>query len=97
VLGVSAFHMSGPTPAEIDGKFVETVRAQGHEVPADAQQQALLVRAAQKICERRENHATAAARRATALTTEELDVVGATFADDARAFTSLALKTYCPD
>jgi hypothetical protein len=41
------------------------------------------------------NHSTTAERRATALTTDELDAVNQSFAGDSRAFTTLALDTYC--
>jgi uncharacterized protein DUF732 len=94
-LSVSAFAMVGPTTANVDQSFVDTARSQGHAVvPGD--HETLVVSAARKICDRRENHSTVAQRRATALSPEELGAVQQTFATDVRGFTSLALATYCP-
>ena len=94
-LSVSAFAMVGPTTSNVDQNFVDTARSQGHVVvPGD--QETLVVSAARKICDRRENHSTVAQRRATALSPEELGAVQQTFATDVRGFTSLALDTYCP-
>jgi hypothetical protein len=94
-LSVSAFAMVGPTTTNVDQNFVDTARSQGHAVvPGD--QETLVVSAARKICDRRENHSTVAQRRTTALSPEELGAVQQTFATDVRGFTSLALETYCP-
>ena len=73
---------------------VDATRAQGYVVDSDTQR-TLLVSAARKICERRENHSTVAQRRATALSSQELSTVTDTFAGNARSFTTLALETYC--
>ena len=96
-LAVSAFATSGSGGGgDVDQRFLDATRSQGLVV-AGGEQQTLLVSAARKICERRESHETAAQRRATALSIEELGSVSQTFGDDARSFTSLALKTYCPN
>jgi hypothetical protein len=95
-LAVSAFATSGSPTGDVDQRFLDATRSQGLVV-AGGQQQTLLVSAARKICERRESHETAAQRRATALSIEELRSVARTFGDDARGFTSLALETYCPN
>jgi Protein of unknown function (DUF732) len=94
-LAVGAFATVGPSAAKTDQRFVETTRTQGHVVPP-GQQEVLLVTAARKICDRRENHSTAEARRQSALNIEEIAVVEQTFGDDTRSFTSLAVDTYCP-
>jgi hypothetical protein len=93
-LAVSAFATSGSSAMTGDLHFLDTARSQGHVV-APGQQEGLLVSAAHKICDRRVNHSTTAERRATALTTDELDAVNQSFAGDSRAFTTLALDTYC--
>jgi hypothetical protein len=93
-LAVSAFASVGSAPGEVDQGFVDTTRSQGYTVDP-GKQQALLVSAAHKICDRRENHSTVEDRKATALSSEELGVVTNTFAGNARAFTTLALETYC--
>jgi hypothetical protein len=92
-LAVSAFATAAP-PVSTDQRFVDTARSQGYVLAGD--QQVLVVSAARKICERRESHGTAAERRATALSSAELGAVQQAFPDDARAFTTLALDTYCP-
>ena len=93
-LAVSAFTTAGSAGVDVDQHFVDATRAQGYVVDSDAQR-TLLVSAARKICERRENHSTVAQRRATALSSEELSTVTDTFAGNARSFTTLALDTYC--
>jgi hypothetical protein len=93
-LAVSAFASVGSAPGEVDQGFVDTTRSQGYTVDP-GKQRALLVSAAHKICDRRENHSTVEERKATALSSEELGVVTNTFAGNARAFTTLALETYC--
>jgi hypothetical protein len=80
---------------DADQHFVELARAQGHAV-AGQEQQALLVSAAHKICNRRVHHATVAQRRVTTLSSGEVEAVQQAFADDPRDFTALALATYCP-
>lgn len=94
-LSVSAFSMAGPTAANVDQGFVDGARSQGHVI-APGDQQALVVSAARKICDRRESHSTAPERRASALSLEELGAVQQAFATDVRGFTELALDTYCP-
>ena len=93
-LAVSAFTTAGSAGVDVDQHFVDATRAQGYVVDSDAQR-TLLLSAARKICERRENHSTVAQRRATALSSEELSTVTDTFAGNARSFTTLALDTYC--
>jgi hypothetical protein len=93
-LAVSAFTTAGSAAVDVDQHFVDATRAQGYVVESDAQR-TLLVSAARKICERRENHSTVAQRRATALSSQELSTVTDTFAGNARSFTTLALDTYC--
>lgn len=99
VLAVSAF---GPhylerawSHATADQRFVAAVAAQGRTVPA-GDGQVLVVRAAQKLCERRDGAATSAERRASALTADEIDAVRQTFGDDSQAFMKVALRSYCP-
>jgi hypothetical protein len=93
-LAVSAFATSGSPSTTGDQHFLDTARSQG-SVIAPGQQEGLLVSAAHKICDRRESHSTTAERRATALSTDELDAVSQSFGGDSRAFTTLALDTYC--
>jgi hypothetical protein len=96
-LSVGAFALAGPTTgtsANVDQRFVDAAQTQGHVIAAD--QQPLVLSAARKICDRRENHATVPERRATALSAEELAAIQQSFATDIRGFTSLALDTYCP-
>jgi Protein of unknown function (DUF732) len=94
-LAVSAFSTVVPSSGDADQHFVDTARSQGRVVAAGGQQ-ALLVSAARKICDRRGSHATVAQRRATALSSDELAVIQRTFAGDTRGFTALAIDTYCP-
>ena len=82
--------------AQLDAQFVDSVRADGHDLPAGPDGQSSLVAAAWKTCERRVRHATPEQRRDTALTRRELDGVTQTFAGDPRRFAGLALDTYCP-
>ena len=86
----------GGTPAQLDARFVQNMRADGHDVPQGAAGETTLVTAARKICERRENHRSLDERRQTALTQHELDAVTQAFSGDARRFADLALETYCP-
>jgi hypothetical protein len=93
-LAVSAFATSGSPATTPDQHFVDTARTQGFTV-TPGQQESMLVSAAHKICDRRVSHSTTAERRATALSTDELDAVSQSFGANARAFTTLALDTYC--
>ena len=86
----------GGTPAQLDARFVQSMRADGHDVPQGAEGETTLVAAARKICERRTNHRSLHNRQQTALTPQELDAVSEAFSGDARRFASLALATYCP-
>jgi len=99
VLALSAF---GPgylglarTPASPDQRFVAAVQEQGRPVQS-AETEVLVVRAAHKLCEQRDDDASSADRRANALTAEEIEAVRRTFGDDAQAFMKVALRTYCP-
>jgi hypothetical protein len=99
VLAITAF---GPgylerawSTASADQRFVAAVQAQGRTVPS-GDSEVLVVRAAQKLCERREGTTTSSARRASALTADEIDAVRRTFGDDSEAFVKVALRTYCP-
>jgi len=99
VLAISAF---GPgylklvhSSASPDQRFVAAVQAQGRPVGSD-ETEALVVRAAHKLCEQSDDDASSADRRANALTADEIEAVRRTFGDDARAFIKVALRTYCP-
>jgi Protein of unknown function (DUF732) len=81
--------------ARLDARFLESVRADGHDVPGGAGE-ATLVAAARKICDRRIPHGSVEERRQAALTRDELATVAQAFAGDARRFAALALDTYCP-
>jgi hypothetical protein len=81
--------------ARLDARFVESVRAEGREVPQGADGEAMLIAAARKVCERRRGHETSKGRREAALTPRELEAVTQAFAGDARSFAALALRTYC--
>jgi hypothetical protein len=82
--------------AQPDDRFVEAVREQGRTVET-GEAGDLVVRAAHKLCDRRDGtRANTAARRENALTLDEIEAVRRTFGDDARAFTKVALRTYCP-
>ena len=78
----------------VDQRFVDTVRAQGHAV-APGSQQALLVSGARKICERMDNHSTVAGRRATALSPAEVGAVTAAYPVDTGSVTVGAHVTNC--
>jgi len=99
VLALSAF---GPgylelvhTSASPDQRFIAAVQAQGRPV-GSAETEALVVRAAHKLCEQRDDDASSSDRRANALTAEEIEAVRRTFGADAQAFMKVALRTYCP-
>ena len=99
VLAITAF---GPrylerswSTATADQRFVAAVQAQGHAVPT-GENGVLVVRAAQKLCERRDGTVSSAQLRSSALTADEIDAVRRTFGDDSQAFLKVALRTYCP-
>ena len=96
VLGSAACGI-GTSAAELDATFVDTLRSEGRDVPAEPGVAATLVSAARKLCDRREKRATPDERHAARLTRHELEMVNLTFDDDARRFTLLALETYCPN
>jgi hypothetical protein len=97
VAAVAGFRTVGPSAAEQDQSFVRSVEQQGKVVPT-GEQQALLISAAHKICDRQgSGSSTTLARRQTALQPEEIDAVEHTFGDDTRGFVELALNTYCAD
>jgi hypothetical protein len=81
--------------ARADQRFVAAVQAQGRSVEAGGNQ-GLVIEAARKVCETRSGEATAAQRRASVLTAEEIDAVRQTFGDDSPAFIQVAKRTYCP-
>ena len=86
----------GGTPAQLDAEFVQSVRADGHDVPQGTADEATLVTAARKVCDRRTKNRPLHDRQQTALTRHELDAVAEAFSGNARQFASLALATYCP-
>ena len=88
VLGPGVLHR-----AQADQRFVDAVRAEGRAVEP-GETEALVVRAAQKLCDHRDG-AASASRRASALTPAEIDAVRRTFGDDERAFMKVAMRTYC--
>ena len=95
-----AFTVFGPdfldrSTARADQRFVAAVQAQGRSVEAGGNQ-GLVIEAARKVCETRNGETTAAQRRASALTAEEIDAVRQTFGDDSPAFIQVAKRTYCP-
>ncbi|MDT7580122.1 MAG: hypothetical protein QOK35_1386 [Pseudonocardiales bacterium] len=93
---LAACGVVGTSSAQLDAQFVAAVRADGHDVPQAAEQEATLVTAARKICARRQLLASPVERHRAALTLREIDAVSTTFAGDARRFAALALDTYCP-
>jgi hypothetical protein len=95
-LALAACGAAETSAAQLDARFVDSVRADGHDVPRGSDGEAALVRAARKICERRVKHTTSFRRRDSAWTRPELDAVKQAFAGDPRRFATLALETYCP-
>ena len=95
-LALAACGSAETSAAQLDARFVDSVRADGRDVPHGSDGEAMLVRAARKICERRGHHSASFRRRNSALTQRELDVVEQAFAGDPRRFATLALETYCP-
>jgi Protein of unknown function (DUF732) len=81
--------------ARADQRFVAAVQAQGRTVEPGANE-ALVLSAAHKLCERRDVSVSSAERRASTLTPEEIDAVRKTFGDDSAAFIKVATRTYCP-
>jgi hypothetical protein len=81
--------------ARADQRFVAAVQAQGRTV-GPGTDQALVIQAARKVCESRQGEATAAERRASALTADEIEAVRRTFGDDSPAFIKAAKRSYCP-
>ena len=100
VAGAVAFTAFGSTyldrsAARADEKFVAGVAAEGRPVP-DAQTQALVIQAAHKLCDSRTGSTTTTQRRASVLTSEEIDAVQRTFGGDTPAFVKVAKSAYCP-
>ncbi len=92
-LALAAFGPSGSSAAQADQRFVEAVHAQGRTVePGDTQ--ALVIRAAHKLCQGR-NSTTSVQRRESTLTADEVEAVRRTFGGDERAFIRVAVRTYC--
>jgi Protein of unknown function (DUF732) len=81
--------------AQADQRFVAAVRAEGRSVEPGADEK-LVVEAAQKLCERRDESVSNAQRRASTLTPDEIDAVRRTFGDDSASFIKVATRTYCP-
>ena len=81
--------------ARADQRFVAAVQSQGHSV-AQGTDEALVIQAARKVCDSQRTDITAAQRRASALTENEIDAVQRTFGDDSPAFISVAKRSYCP-
>ena len=79
--------------AQADQRFVDAVRAEGRTVEP-GETEALVVRAAQKLCDQRVG-TPAATRRTSGLTAEEIEAVRRTFGADEREFMQVALRTYC--
>ncbi len=88
VLGPGVLHRT-----QADQRFVDAVRAEGRTVEP-GETEALVVRAAQKLCDQRVG-ASEATRRTSGLTAAEIEAVRRTFGDDERAFMQVALRTYC--
>ncbi len=92
-LALLAVGPAGSSPAQADQQFVDAVRAQGRTVePGDTQ--ALVIRAAHKLCRGRDS-ATPVQRRESSLTADEVEAVRRTFGGDERAFIKVAVRTYC--
>jgi hypothetical protein len=83
----------GWSTAQADQRFVAAVRAEGRTVEP-GETEALVIRAAHKLCQRRDG-TTYSQRRDATLSADEIDAVRRTFGDDDRAFTKVALRTYC--
>ena len=83
----------GWATAQADQRFVAAVRAEGRDVEPGATE-TLVVSAAHKLCQRRDGE-TYSQRREATLSADEIDAVRRTFGEDDRAFTKVALQTYC--
>ena len=83
----------GWSTAQADQRFVAAVRAEGRTVQP-GETEALVIRAAHKLCQRRDGETYSERRQAT-LSADEIDAVRRTFGADDRAFTKVALGTYC--
>lgn len=92
MLGVSAAGVAAPPPAVVDQRFLADLRSRGHVV-APGTDEELLVSAARKVCELRDDR-TSVQRRAT-LIGEEAAAVRRSFGDDPHEFVRIATKTYC--
>ena len=93
VLGVSAAGVAAPPRAAVDQHFLAEVRGHGHAV-AQGEDEALVVSAARKICQRRDGR-TYVQRRGGTLTSDELAAVKRSFGDDSQGFIALATDAYC--
>lgn len=82
----------GWSSAQADQRFVAAVRAEGRTVEPGTEE--VVIRAAHKLCQRRDG-TTYSERRGGTLSADEIDAVRRTFGDDDRAFTKVALRTYC--
>jgi hypothetical protein len=78
-----------------DQRFVSAVRAEGRSVEPGPDQ-VLVTEAAQKLCERKDDPVSSADRRASTLTTQEIDAIRRMFGDDSQAFIKVSLRSYCP-
>jgi hypothetical protein len=93
VLGVSGAGVAAPPRAAVDEHFLAEVRGHGHPV-AQGEDEALVVSAARKLCERRDSR-TYVQRRAATLTSDELAAVKRSFGDDPQGFIAVATDTFC--
>ena len=93
VLGVSAAGVAAPPRAAVDQHFLAEVRGHGHAV-AQGEDEALVVSAARKICQRRDGR-TYVQRRGATLTSDELAAVKRSFGDDSQGFIAVATDTFC--
>ena len=78
-----------------DQRFVSAVRAEGRSVEPGPDQ-AMVMEAAQKLCERKDDPVSSADRRASTLTPQDIDAIRRAFGDDSEAFIKVSLRTYCP-
>jgi Protein of unknown function (DUF732) len=93
VLGVSAAGVAAPPRAAVDQHFLAELRGHGHAV-AQGEDEALVVSAARKICQRRDSR-TYVQRRAATLTRDELAAVKRSLGDDPQGFIAVATDTFC--
>jgi hypothetical protein len=78
-----------------DQRFVSAVQAEGRSVDPGPDQ-VMVMAAAQKLCERKDDPVSSADRRASTLTTQEIDAIRRMFGDDSQAFIKVSLRSYCP-